>query len=669
MIKKTGIVAAVVILLTCFAQAAQTTLFASGFEPGEPVVKSKIYTTVSDPLGSQGQVLVAEVSKPNKYRQFKIPFSDLDGNTVYVSFKAFSPDGVRAAVVVNQGDKGRQRIKLIDKLSNDWKEYRETIPIIGNGSGEIEIVAPSSWGAPAGKAYLDDIRVTIDGVAEEPITAPAPTASTDRPNILFITMDDMNYDSIGAYGCDVPDISPHIDSLAESGLSFERAFVQTTTCAPSRNVFQSGRYPHSSGIRGFYNVDPDFKILPELLREKGYITGVINKPRDTSPNNNYDQFWNFHVILLNDIKRTPSSYQKNMDEFMARVKEDGRPFYCVVNIADPHKPFFNDPKAESDGFDKNPPSKIYEPDDVDIPAFLPTHPEIQQEMANYYNSVKRGDDCVGVVLDSLKQSGLQDNTIIVFVSDHGMPLPYAKSSMYPDGTRTPWIVVWPGTVSPASMDRDHMISAIDFAPTVLEMAGLEQADGMQGRSIVPILKGEKQEGRNIVFTEFNETAGGVAQPMRAVYQADRVYIFNPWSTGEHQFISAANWYQSYGVMKRLAQNDPAVKKRFEFLEYRAVEELYDLAKDPHALNNIIDNPEYAGDLKQLRGELEEWMRSTEDYALPSFAIRDDPDQLKAFMKQTDDEALERAGTLQWKRWNNRTGAVGGNTKLYKKEPR
>ncbi len=495
------------------------------------------------------------------------------------------------------------------------------------------------------------------------------TGSSDRPNILFITMDDMNWDSIGAYGCKIPGISPHMDHLAETGMRFNRAFVQTTTCAPSRNVFQSGRYPHSSGIQGFYNVDIDFKILPELLRENGYLTGVINKPRDTSPNNNYDQFWDFHVILLNDVKRTPVSYKQHMDVFMDRVKEDGRPFYCVVNIADPHKPFFNDPKAEDPSFDKTPPSKIYEPADVKIPPFLPNHPEIHQEMANYYNSVKRGDDCVGVVLESLKRSGLQDNTIIIFVSDHGMPLPYAKSSMYPDGTRTPWIVVWPDKVPPGSVDRDHMISAIDFAPTVLDIVKVAQPEGMQGRSIVPILRGEKQAGRNLVFTEFNETAGGVAQPMRAVYTENMVYIFNPWATGDHLFLSAANWYQSYGVMKRLAKEDEAVKRRLEFLDYRSVEELYDIGKDPHALNNLIDNPELAQTAHRLRKEMEAWMRSSDDYVLPAFLARDDMGALKAFMKQTDAEALHRAETIQWKRWNNRTGAVGENTQLYKKESR
>jgi N-sulfoglucosamine sulfohydrolase len=420
-------------------------------------------------------------------------------------------------------------------------------------------------------------------------------------------------------------------------------------------------------MRGFFNVKADFKTLPELLRENDYVTGVLNKPRDSSLTDDYDKYWDYHKILLNHEKRTASNYSRNADEFFQFATDAGKPFYLVVNIADPHKPFFADPKAEQPEFDKAPPSKVYSPGEVIIPGFLPNHPAIRKEMCNYYSSVKRGDDCVGAVLRSFHNSGLTNNTVIMFVSDHGMPLPYAKSSLYPDGVRTPWIVAWPGVAKPGSLDREHIISAVDFMPTILELAKVPAPDGLEGRSFATILSGKHSTDRDRVFTEFNESAGGVPFPMRAVHSKDHVYVFNAWGSGNHDFVCAANWYSAYNIIKKLASTDAAVKERFDHLNHRVVEELYDTRTDPHALTNRIADPAYAEVADSLRREMERWMRDTDDYLLPAFLARADEDELDRFMEQEDAAALKRASTLQWKRWKNRSGSTENRTALFEKQ--
>lgn len=535
------------------------------------------------------------------------------------------------------------------------------------------VISCFSTGVP--KADFDEIRISREsladaaGVAEDaPMEVVAPTPKAARPgspNILFITMDDMNWDSMGAYGSKVPGITPHMDSLAENGMRFEYAYNQTSSCVPSRNTYQSGRYPHTSGVLSFYNVDADFQTLPEILRENGYQTGCINKPRDTTLTDNYEKYWDFHQILEGPDKRGAPTYETHLNDFLDEVAESGRPFYCVINIADPHKPFYDDAEGIKEGFNKFTPSIRYETTDVEIPGFLPRHPEILEEVRNYYNSVKRGDDCVGAILETIRLRGYEENTLIIFVSDHGMPLPFAKSSLYADGLRTPWVIQWPGTVKEGVVDSRHLVSAIDFMPTVLDIAQLEVPEGVQGKSVLPAIMGGPVAGLDRVYAEFNDNAGGLSFPMRAIHTKQHLYIFNAWGTGNHTFRSAATWHKSQGVMKRLSKTDPEVAERYNFLLHRCVEEFYDLEKDPFALNNLIEDSAYEGVVDSMRAGMEAWMRETDDYVLEAFLVRDDPSALDAFMEKADAAALTRAETLQWKRYKNRAGGTGKNTELYK----
>lgn len=527
----------------------------------------------------------------------------------------------------------------------------------------------------AGKADFDEIRISRTSLADAagvgdaaPEAAALPTPDREpaiSPNILFITMDDMNWDSMGAYGSKVADITPHMDSLAREGFRFQYAYNQTSSCVPSRTTYQTGRYPHTTGMLSFYNVEVDFPTLPEILREQGYYTGCINKPRDTSVTNDFDKYWDYHQILTVGPNRDAQTYKDRMETFLARAAAVDRPFYCVVNIGDPHKPFYDDADSVEQGLNKFAPSVRYETADVEIPGFLPQHPEIHAEVRNYYNSVKRGDDCVGEVLESLRKRGLDDKTVVVFISDHGMALPFAKSSLYADGLRTPWVIKWPGKVARGAVDTEHLVSAIDFLPTVLDIAGVANPEGIHGKSVLPAIMGQTVAGLDRVYAEFNDNAGGLTFPMRAIHTRRYAYIFNAWGSGNHSFRSEASWHVSVGVMKRLAQTDPVVADRYNFLQHRCVEEFYDLEKDPFALNNLVDDPDHQSMVIAMRKDMEKWMRDTNDYVLEAFLVRDQPDELDAFMIKADVAALERAETLQWKRYKNRAGGTAKNTQLYK----
>lgn len=485
-----------------------------------------------------------------------------------------------------------------------------------------------------------------------------------KPNILFLTMDDMNWDSVGCYGSTVEDISPNIDVLAARGMRFQHAFIQSPICTPSRNVLQTGRYPHESGVQGFFSVKFPHMTVPELLRDQGYYTGIVQKLPDSTPTNDYDRYWDFHKSLPKEVYRNPPAYAAAFQEILNGAKAESKPFYAVVNIVDPHLPFYRGPKTYEGVWDQTPPSREYGPDEVPIPGFLPQSREFAQEVADYYCTVKRGDDAVGTVMQKLHASGLQQNTIIVFLSDHGMSMPFAKSHLYPAGVRTPWIVVWPGVAEPGYIDTEHMISAIDFMPTIMEMVGLPEPEGLEGRSIVPLVRGGTQANRHYVFVELNENPNADVRPMRAVYSKDFCYIFSPWSNGERVATMEARWYRSWGTMGKLAEQDEVTRERFDFLKHRTLEEMYAYTTDPYALNNLIDNPSYEKVADVLRSILEDRMTRTQDYCLTAFHARKTPEALDTFMRIESDKAMERAKDTEWKRWRNKAGPAEGHTRYY-----
>jgi len=492
-------------------------------------------------------------------------------------------------------------------------------------------------------------------------------AASSSPNILFIVMDDMGWDTVGCYGSPVEDISPHIDALAQEGMRFQHAFVQSPICTPSRNVLYTGRYPHVSGMEGFFSVEFPSNTVPEYLREAGYFTGIVQKVPDSTPTNDYSRYWDYYRSMPGNIGRTPAEYANSFSSIIEGAHKSGKPFYAAINVVDPHLPFYNGPKSMENKamWDQTPPSRVYTADEVPVPGFLHGNPAFAQEVADYYSTLKRGDDCVGAVMEVLQKSGLKDSTIIILLSDHGMSMPFAKSHLYPAGVRTPWIVVWPGVAEPGHLDTEHMISAIDFMPTILEMIGTPVPEGLEGRSIVPLVQGEQQSGRDRVFVQLNENPNADARPIRGVYTRDHVYIFTPWSDGERVATMESRWYRSWGTMNQLAKRDPLFKERFDFLKYRTTEELYTYSVDPDALNNLIDNPSYASVAEGLRTELEAWMERTGDYVLPALRDREDADALDQHWSAWQAVADERAKDTEWKRHKNKAGLTKGHTRYYK----
>jgi len=471
-----------------------------------------------------------------------------------------------------------------------------------------------------------------------------------RPNLLLNTVDDMNCDSVGAFGCKLPGTTPNIDRLASQGLRFAHAHVQVGNCMPSRNVLLSGLYPHTNGVRGFFQVrNIGYPVLADLMKRGGYYVAIRGKVDHSTPYQPYA--WDEDLTILDSQPahpKDPHSYYESTCRGIAAAKQAGKPFCLVINIADPHKPFYSGPG------DKHPTSKVFKPAEVPVPGFLFDHPQVRRELARYYSSVRRADDCVGEVLKALDESGQADRTVVMFLSDHGMPFPFAKTQLYHHSTHTPWIVRWPGITKPGAVDERHMISAIDALPTLLDIAGIEHPAGLQGRSFLPLVKGEPQEGRELVFKEYHENFGGSQNPMWGVQSREFLYLFNPWSDGRRKMRTATTGTAAYRTMVELAKTDPAMAARLKRFDHRAPEEFYDVANDPDARHNLIDDPKYKTQVDQMRNELEAWMERTNDPALAVFRGRDDRQLVEKYMAALDAEAAARRAKRREARGNPQT---------------
>lgn len=471
-----------------------------------------------------------------------------------------------------------------------------------------------------------------------------------KPNLLLITVDDMSCDSIGAFGCKLPGTTPHIDQLASESLRFHYAHVQVGNCYPSRNVMFSGRYPHNTGVEGFYQIKPiKFPVLCDLMKNGGYYTAIRGKVSHSTPYQPYA--WDADLttgptgrkLHIKDVQ----SYGECTLRGINAAKAAGKPFCLNINISDPHKPFWkpNDPHKVS---------RVFQPAEVPIPGFLFDHPDVRKELALYYSSVRRADDAVGSILQALTKSGHADETIVIFLSDHGMPLPFAKTQLYHHSTWTPWIIRWPGVTTAGSVNDSHMISAVDMLPTMLEMAGLRIPAGLDGSSFVSVIKGQEQKGREAVFKVYNENAGGNRHPIRGLQTKTHLYLFNPWSDGTNIFRTATNGTATYRLMKKLAPSDNKIAARLATMDHRTVEELYDIEKDPDCLNNLAGDVASQTIKSRLQARLQKFMEESNDHALPAFLKRDNPDALAAYMKKVQDESAKRRAKRRKGKEQNKT---------------
>jgi uncharacterized sulfatase len=421
----------------------------------------------------------------------------------------------------------------------------------------------------------------------------------NRPNILFCIADDLSWHSLGAYG-ERAIQTPAFDRVAREGVLFRHAFCNSPSCSPSRAAILTGQdfWRLEEGANLWSTLPAKFKTYPDLLEAAGYAIGQQGKG------------WGPGNDLAGGRTRPPAGPRfKDLDTFLKTVPA-GQPFCYWFGSQDPHRPY---PDGAGD----------VDPRQVTVPPYLPDHPTVRADIADYLFEVRRFDQSVGAMLQNLEQRGLLDDTIVVITSDNGMPFPRAKTNLYDSGTRMPLAIRYPKSV-PAGRVINDFVNLTDMAPTFLEAAGLPIAPDITARSLWSVLTGGKSgivdatRDSTVVGRERHTSGreGDVGYPMRALRTRDYLYIRNfapeRWPAGDPEIFSDIDGGAAKNLLREKRGEEPF--KRFWDLAAakRPAEELYDLKRDPDQLNNIAAAPVYAAIKARLSGELLAYLKKTND---------------------------------------------------------
>jgi N-sulfoglucosamine sulfohydrolase len=434
----------------------------------------------------------------------------------------------------------------------------------------------------------------------------ADAADAARKNVVLLIADDMGLD-LACYGNDKIRL-PHLDALAKNGVCFTHGFAVVSSCSPSRAALLTGLFPHTSGQYGLAHAEHNFHTrdnvqgLPRLLKDAGYRTGILGKVHVLPPS-----VYPFDATITEGLggNRSVAIMARKARQFF---EESGdRPFLLVVGFSDPHR--------SARGFgNENPypdvPETRYDPKDVVVPYHLPDQPEVREDLADYYQSCSRLDLGVGLVLDALKATKNTDNTLVLLLSDNGIPFPGAKTTLYDSGIHLPLLISSPAQKR-RGLTNAAMVSWVDVTPTILDWAGVKKPAGLPGRSVLPILEEEKPQGWDVVYGshEFHEIT--MYYPMRMIRTRQHKYLLN--LAHQLDYPVAADLYGSKTWQSMLQGNAKMLGERsLEGFVHRPREELYDLEKDPKELHNVAGDPKYAEVLADLRKRLKDWQQATKD---------------------------------------------------------
>jgi arylsulfatase A-like enzyme len=423
-------------------------------------------------------------------------------------------------------------------------------------------------------------------------------------NILVIIADDMSK-TAGIYG-DKTISTPGIDGVAKDGVVFNNAHCAASSCSPSRAAILTSMYPHQlkEGGNLWGTLPLAYPNYTTLLADDGYQVGLAGKG------------WGPGDFKVGGYTQNPAGPDyENFEQFINQLPSE-KPFCFWIGSQDPHRPYLPELKKTVE-FNRSA---------LKVPSWLPDNEIVREDLLDYYAEVKRFDQTVESAVNLLKKKGMYDNTLIIITSDNGMPFPRVKANAYVASTNIP-LIMRLGNHFIKGKRFNELVSLVDLAPTILNLANISVPKSMMGKTLVPLLvKGKTDERFNMVFTERERHAkvreGNLSYPVRAVRTKDYLYIENlrpdRWPAGDPASVEATGAFGDIdnGPAKQFLvknRNNPSYKKEATWsLEKRPDIELYDLKKDSNQLINVAGNSAYTKIKKELRASLSKWRRQTND---------------------------------------------------------
>jgi len=435
----------------------------------------------------------------------------------------------------------------------------------------------------------------------------ADAKKSDRPNILWITCEDIS-PNLGCYG-DSYAVTPHLDSLAERSVRYTNAFAPIGVCAPARSTIITGMYACSIGthhMRCKGVLPAGVKCFPEYLQALGYYC-----------TNNVKTDYNFN--------HPKSAWNESSRKAHWRNRKTGQPFFSVFNFTITHESRIRLPEKKLRTQTKHfPPKQRYDPAKAPLPPYHPDTPEVRHDWARYYDNITVMDLHVADLLEQLQQDGLADETIVFFYSDHGAGMPRSKRWLYDSSLRVPLMIHFPEKyrhLAPSEPDSttDRLVSFVDFAPTVLSLAGAEIPAHMQGKAFL----GQQATAPRQYIFGFRDRMDERTDMLRCVRDHRYKYIRNympylPYF--QHQYLDYQAQMPTMRIWQQLADEGKLTDPQAQFMTMtKPSEELYDTQADPWEINNLAADPEHRVELDRLRHALRIWMHEIRDLGLLSEA--------------------------------------------------
>ena len=413
------------------------------------------------------------------------------------------------------------------------------------------------------------------------------------PNFIIFIADDISWDDFGCYGNNIVQ-TPNIDRIASEGLRFDRVFLTASSCSPSRISIMTGRYPHNTGAAELHTEPSiDFATIASKLKEKGYFTAQAGKWHMGSKiKSGFDE--------IHDKRKINGDGGEDYWLQLLKSRDKEKPFFFWLASHDAHRIW-----------GPNDFSGTHDPSNIIAPPTLSSDDSTKQDLASYYDEIKRFDFHIGAMEQELREQGVLDNTVIIVMADNGRPFPRDKTRVYDSGMRTPFIVKWNDGISTPGGVSDGLISSIDIAPTILDLSGVESPASFQGKSFKALFQDPGSEFRKYVFAEHNWHDHEAHE--RMVRTEDYLYVLNSRPQFPNQGPADAIRSASFRELVKLKdQGKLTTAQKDVFIAPRPTEELYDCSKDPLQVNNLASTKEFDQKLNDLRKVLKDWMDETGD---------------------------------------------------------
>jgi arylsulfatase A-like enzyme len=424
------------------------------------------------------------------------------------------------------------------------------------------------------------------------------TETVKRPNIIWLSVEDMS-PRLGCYG-DATVPTPNIDRLAKQGVRFTNAFTTAGVCAPSRNAIITGRiqtsngghnmrtlsntYPEKTGLPKSYSavMPVGVKHLAEYLRAEGYYC-----------TNNAKTDYQF--------EESATFWDENGNKAHFRNRKSGQPFFAVFNCNTTH---------ESQVWERSKRPLRVDPKNVKVPPIYPDTDSVRLDIARFYTNISEMDDWVGERIKELEDDGLLENTIVMFWSDHGDGLPYFKREITDRGIHIPLVIRFPSVEKKVGVN-ERLTSSLDFAPTILSLAGIKPPDNMQGKAIYG--KYADANGHEYVFAA-RDRLDSEYDRVRSVHDGRFQYVYN-FFPGLSRYMDLAYRKQQPSMREilRLKDEGKLTSTQARWFEPKgSVEEFYDVKNDPYQLHDLSDDPKYQTELERFRKVFREHQQKIPD---------------------------------------------------------